>query len=67
MQVLSHLRILLIRYTCRGLFEKHKLLFSFHMCAKILEASGKLNMDEYSFFLRGGVVSNIPAVLLPAG
>ncbi|TRY86535.1 hypothetical protein DNTS_031645, partial [Danionella cerebrum] len=34
----------------------HKLLFSFHMCAKILETSGKLNMDEYNFFLRGGLV-----------
>ena len=45
------------RYTCRGLFERHKLLFSFQMCAKILEAAGKLNMDEYNFFLRGGVVS----------
>lgn len=44
------------QYTCRGLFEKHKLLFSFQMCAKILEASGKLNLDEYNFFLRGGVV-----------
>ncbi|XP_074657783.1 dynein axonemal heavy chain 2-like [Tubulanus polymorphus] len=44
------------RYTCRGLFERHKLLFSFQMCAKILEASGKLNMDEYNFFLRGGIV-----------
>ncbi|KAK2155716.1 hypothetical protein LSH36_233g08055 [Paralvinella palmiformis] len=44
------------RYACRGLFEKHKLLFSFHMCAKILEASGKLNLDEYNFFLRGGIV-----------
>ncbi|CAL1538804.1 unnamed protein product [Lymnaea stagnalis] len=44
------------RYTCRGLFEKHKLLFSFQMCAKILEHAGKLNMDEYNFFLRGGIV-----------
>lgn len=44
------------RYTCRGLFECHKLLFSFHMCAKILEVAGKLNMEEYSFFLRGGLV-----------
>lgn len=44
------------RYTCRGLFEKHKMLFSFQMCAKIMEAAGKLNMDEYNFFLRGGVV-----------
>eukprot|EP00064_Thunnus_orientalis_P006207 superscaffoldBa00000637_g6223 len=25
------------QYTCRGLFEVHKLLFSFQMCAKILE------------------------------
>uniref|UniRef100_A0A3Q3RVK4 Dynein axonemal heavy chain 2 n=1 Tax=Mastacembelus armatus TaxID=205130 RepID=A0A3Q3RVK4_9TELE len=44
------------RYTCRGLFEVHKLLFSFRMCAKILEVDGKLNMDEYNFFLRGGLV-----------
>ncbi|XP_034551682.1 dynein heavy chain 2, axonemal-like [Notolabrus celidotus] len=44
------------RYTCRGLFEAHKLLFSFQMCAKILEVSGRLNMDEYNFFLRGGLV-----------
>nr|XP_046242172.1 dynein axonemal heavy chain 2 isoform X2 [Scatophagus argus] len=44
------------RYTCRGLFEVHKLLFSFQMCAKILEVAGKLNMDEYNFFVRGGLV-----------
>ena len=44
------------QYTCRGLFERHKLLFSFQMCAKILEAAAKLNLDEYNFFLRGGVV-----------
>uniref|UniRef100_A0A674JBZ5 Dynein axonemal heavy chain 2 n=1 Tax=Terrapene triunguis TaxID=2587831 RepID=A0A674JBZ5_9SAUR len=44
-------------FTCRGLFERHKLLFSFQMCAKILETSGNLKMDEYNFFLRGGVVS----------
>ncbi|OON14263.1 ATPase family protein [Opisthorchis viverrini] len=44
------------RYTCRGLFERHKLLFSFQICVKILEAAGKLNQDEYNFFLRGGIV-----------
>uniref|UniRef100_A0A3Q3JPP1 Uncharacterized protein n=1 Tax=Monopterus albus TaxID=43700 RepID=A0A3Q3JPP1_MONAL len=43
---------------CRGLFEVHKLLFSFQICAKIQEAAGKLNMDEYSFFLRGGLMDN---------
>ena len=46
------------RYTCRGLFEAHKLLFSFQMCVKILEAAQKINMDEYQFFLRGGIVSD---------
>eukprot|EP00106_Octopus_bimaculoides_P014248 XP_014781690.1 PREDICTED: dynein heavy chain 2, axonemal-like [Octopus bimaculoides] len=44
------------RYACRGLFGKHKLLFSFQTCVKILEAASKINMDEYNFFLRGGVV-----------
>ncbi|EGF78014.1 hypothetical protein BATDEDRAFT_91203 [Batrachochytrium dendrobatidis JAM81] len=42
--------------TCRGLFEKHKTLFSFQMTVKILEASGKLNRAEYNFLLRGGQV-----------
>ncbi|KAJ3115964.1 Dynein heavy chain 2, axonemal [Phlyctochytrium bullatum] len=42
--------------TCRGLFEQHKLLFSLQMTVKIMEAGGKLNRDEYDFFLRGGQV-----------
>ncbi|XP_073321620.1 dynein axonemal heavy chain 2 [Pagrus major] len=46
------------KYACLGLFEVHKLLFSFQMYAKILEVAGKLNMDEYKFFLRGGLVLN---------
>jgi dynein heavy chain len=44
------------RYACRGLFEQHKLLFSFHMNAKIMEDSAKLSMPEFNFFLRGGQV-----------
>ncbi|KAJ3123528.1 Dynein heavy chain 2, axonemal [Physocladia obscura] len=42
--------------TCRGLFEQHKLLFALQMTVKIMESSGKLNRDEYEFFLRGGMV-----------
>lgn len=44
------------RNTCRGLFEKHKLLFSIHMTAKILSNVGKLVEDEYDFILKGGIV-----------
>ncbi|XP_054274165.1 dynein axonemal heavy chain 2 [Macrosteles quadrilineatus] len=46
------------RNTCRGLFENHKLLFSFHMCIRILDADGKINLQEYLFMLKGGVVLN---------
>ncbi|XP_025836128.1 dynein heavy chain 2, axonemal-like [Agrilus planipennis] len=42
--------------TCRALFERHKLLFSFHMCVKILEALKKIVPAEYNFLLKGGVV-----------
>ncbi|KAJ1520022.1 hypothetical protein ONE63_004252 [Megalurothrips usitatus] len=44
------------RNTCRALFERHKLLFAFYMCVKILEAQMKMSYAEYNFFLKGGVV-----------
>jgi dynein heavy chain len=43
-------------YTCRALFEKHKLLFAFQLCASKLKSDNKLDMDEYKFFLKGGNV-----------
>uniref|UniRef100_A0A1I8MW68 Dynein axonemal heavy chain 2 n=1 Tax=Musca domestica TaxID=7370 RepID=A0A1I8MW68_MUSDO len=42
--------------TCRGLFEKHKLLFSIHMTAQILANAGRLVEAEYEFILKGGIV-----------
>lgn len=48
--------VFLCRYACLGLFEVHKLLFSFQMYSKVLEVAGKLSMDEYNFFLQGGLV-----------
>lgn len=41
------------KYTCRGLFEAHKLLFSLQLCIKILESSGVINQEEFSFFSLG--------------
>jgi dynein heavy chain len=52
----SHHTMEVYKTTCQGLFERHKLLFSFQMCVKILQESGSINMDEYNFFLRGGQV-----------
>ncbi|TPP51272.1 Dynein heavy chain and region D6 of dynein motor family protein [Leishmania donovani] len=39
--------------TCRGLFERHKLLFAFHMTMRILQMQGLVNIEEYVFMMRG--------------
>lgn len=44
------------RNTCRGLFEVHKLLFSAHICARVLASANKLNQTEFQFLLNGSVV-----------
>lgn len=59
--------------TCRGLFEDHKLLFSFCLAVKVQQTSSgkpsdKINPDEYLYFLRGPVglnmegIENVPSI-----
>jgi dynein heavy chain len=43
----------LYQNVCRSLFERHKLLFSFLLCMKILIEAKQINMDEWRFFLAG--------------
>lgn len=40
-------------YFSSGLFEKHKLLFSFNMTIKIEQAEGRVPQEELDFFLKG--------------
>ncbi|KAJ3602266.1 hypothetical protein NHX12_030025 [Muraenolepis orangiensis] len=42
-------------YGCTGLFERHKLLFSFNMTVKIEQAEGRAPQDELEFFLKGNL------------
>ncbi|XP_027593384.2 dynein heavy chain 10, axonemal isoform X1 [Pipra filicauda] len=42
-------------YGCTGLFERHKLLFSFNMTVKIEQADGRIPQEEFEFFLKGNV------------
>ena len=42
-------------YFNTGLFERHKLLFSFQMTAKIMEADNNMNHDELDFFIKGNI------------
>jgi dynein heavy chain len=39
---------------CRSLFEKHKLLFSFLLCVRILTNDNQIDMDEYRHLIAGG-------------
>lgn len=40
---------------CRGLFEHHKLLFSFQICIKLLVIENKININEFYFLINGGM------------
>ncbi len=42
-------------YTCLGLFERHKLMLSFQMTAKILEGDAPLDPALLDFFLKGNL------------
>ncbi len=44
---------LVYEFTCMGIFEKHKLMFSFQMTTMIMDGDGELNKIELDFFLKG--------------
>uniref|UniRef100_A0A8C5G6F5 Uncharacterized protein n=1 Tax=Gouania willdenowi TaxID=441366 RepID=A0A8C5G6F5_GOUWI len=45
----------LYRNVCRSLFEKHKLMFAFLLCARIMMNDNKINMVEWRYLLSGGI------------
>lgn len=53
-------------YTCTGIFERHKLMFSFQMTCMILDGDGNLNRTELDFFLKGDVSLDLPGKSKPA-
>ncbi|XP_041455872.1 dynein heavy chain 10, axonemal-like [Lytechinus variegatus] len=42
-------------YACTGLFEKHKLLFSFQMTIKLEQSEDNLPQEELDFFIKGNL------------
>ncbi|XP_036382121.1 dynein heavy chain 10, axonemal [Megalops cyprinoides] len=42
-------------YGCTGLFERHKLLFSFNMTIKMEQPEGRAPQEELDFFLKGNL------------
>ncbi|XP_054992649.1 dynein axonemal heavy chain 1 [Sorex araneus] len=43
---------------CRSLFEKHKLMFAFLLCVRIMMNEGKINKNEWRYLLSGGPIQD---------
>uniref|UniRef100_A0A3B4UD57 Dynein axonemal heavy chain 10 n=1 Tax=Seriola dumerili TaxID=41447 RepID=A0A3B4UD57_SERDU len=53
--IMSTLTNSVYNYGCTGLFERHKLLFSFNMAIKIEQAEGRAPQEELEFFIKGNL------------
>jgi dynein heavy chain len=51
--IIEKLTQLVYEFACMGIFEKHKLMFSFQMTTMIMDGENELNRDEMDFFLKG--------------
>jgi len=51
--IIDELTINIYNYATTGLFERHKLLFSFQMSTKLQDAEGLLAGDQLDFFVKG--------------
>lgn len=53
--IINCLTVNVYYYGCTGIFEKHKLLFSFQMAVKLEESEGNLIQKQLEFFIKGNV------------
>lgn len=51
--IIEKLTVVAYNYTCLGIFEKHKLMFSFQMTVMIMDKDGDIDPLEYNFFIKG--------------
>ncbi|KAF9816548.1 hypothetical protein SFRURICE_010707 [Spodoptera frugiperda] len=51
--IIVHFTFILYQNVCRSLFERHKLLFAFLLCARILLDKGVIRYEEFNFLLNG--------------
>ncbi|XP_061673976.1 dynein axonemal heavy chain 10-like [Syngnathoides biaculeatus] len=53
--IMNSLTYNVYNYGCTGLFEKHKLLYSFNMTIKIEQAEDRVPQEELEFFIKGNL------------
>jgi dynein heavy chain len=54
-KIIDTLKYSVYTYVCTGLFERHKLMFSFQMTVKLLEGDDLMHFGELDFFYKGNV------------
>jgi len=64
----AYMTLNVYKNVCRGLFEAHKLIFSFLTCIQILREQDTVSAAEWSMLLRGaGMVTNPAVNPMPEG
>uniref|UniRef100_A0A3Q3MNV8 Dynein axonemal heavy chain 10 n=1 Tax=Mastacembelus armatus TaxID=205130 RepID=A0A3Q3MNV8_9TELE len=53
--IMNTLTYSVYNYGCTGLFERHKLLYSFNMTVKIEQEKGRVPQEELEFFIKGNL------------
>lgn len=65
LKIMDTLKYSVYNFVCTGLFEKHKLMFSFQMTLKLMELDNLINLMEVNFFLKGDISLELPAEKKP--
>ncbi|CAK8682400.1 unnamed protein product [Clavelina lepadiformis] len=65
--IIEFFTYLAFRYTCRGLYEHHKLLFTLLMALKIDLRKGFIRPSEFQTFIKGGAALDLKSVQAKPG
>lgn len=60
--IISYLTFAIFKYKCRGLYEKHKTLFTILMTLKIDIDRGKITRDQFEYFIKGGASIDLTSI-----
>ncbi|KAM6256563.1 LOW QUALITY PROTEIN: dynein axonemal heavy chain 1 [Porphyrio hochstetteri] len=66
MNISNYITFSLYSSVCRSLFERHKLMFAFLLCARILMDEGRIDPEEWRYLLSGGAAKEMQENPAPA-